>query len=176
MHDTSNASNASDEGWQVVSRTKKTSVPTASGGYIPPHLRNKGSIQNIAPKTVNVDSMDDFPSFGMKTMTAQNGSPWGSKTSFSQKVHDLIAFEQRTEAEKMEEIEITKELEGYAVLSLKFDKERYVAFNDKMAAAEMDVERLVDMYTRQMNTYTCQANEIKDDDTVSVAYSTDYDE
>jgi hypothetical protein len=165
---------SSEEGWQTVTRNKKTAVPTASGGYIPPHLRVKSAEGTPkAPKIVNVTSMEDFPSLGGSAQKS-GGSAWGSKASFTQKIHELIATEQRTEAEKMEAEEAARELEGYAVLSLKFDKERYIAFNEKMATAERGLERFAAAYDREMYAYLQRKEE--DDDMVSVASSTDYED
>jgi hypothetical protein len=165
-----------EEGWQVVSRNKKTAVPTTSS-YIPPHLRDKAPSAPLMTKTVNLDSADDFPSLGGSKPKPSPGSAWGSKTTFTQKINELIAFEQRTEAEKVEAMEAAKELDGYAVLNLKFDRARYIAFNEKMAAAEKDVARLEDAYTRQMYSYVCHCRN-EEDETDSVDYdgeSVDYE-
>ncbi len=159
----STTNNSIEEGWQVVSRNKKTSVPT-NGSYIPPHLRDKAPASPLAPKTMNLDSADDFPSLGGSKSKMNSGNAWASKTSFTQKINELIAFEQRTEAEKVEAMEAAKELEGYAVLNLRFDRERYIAFNEKMAAAEKDVARLEDVYTRQMYSYVCHCRNHDDMD------------
>ena len=129
----------------TVTRNKKTSVPTGSGGYIPPHLRSKVV---EAPKAVDMNSAEDFPTLGgSKT---KKTSAWGSKALFTEKIHDLIAFEQRTEAEKMEAEEVARELEGYAVLNLKYNKERYIAFNEKMATAELGMGLREEAYDRLM--------------------------
>lgn len=136
-----------DDSWTTVTRNKKTSVPTGSGGYIPPHLRNKDPVAPV-PKVVDMNSTEDFPTLGggkTKKMTA-----WGTKPLFTEKIHELIAFEQRTEAEKMEAEEAARELEGYVVLNLKYNKERYIAFNEKMMAAERGLERLEAAYDRLM--------------------------
>jgi hypothetical protein len=138
---------ANDDSWTTVSRNKKTSVPMGSGGYIPPHLRSKTPVAPVA-KAIDMNSAEDFPTLGgSKTKKA---SAWGSKALFTEKIHELIAFEQRTEAEKMEAEEVARELEGYAVLSLKYDNERYIAFNDKMAAGERGLSRLAEAYDRLM--------------------------
>ncbi len=165
---------SSEEGWQTVTRNKKTAVPTASGGYIPPHLRVKSAEGTPkAPKIVNVTNMDDFPSLGGSTPKSNSCTPWGNRISFKQKIHDLIVTEQRTEAEKMEAEEAARELEGYVVLNLKFDKERYIAFNEKMAAAERDLERFAAAYDREMYAYLQRKEE--DDDAVYDSDS-DYEE
>ena len=165
---------SSDDGWTTVNRTKKTAVPTAAGGYIPPHLRKKEA-DAVETKTVNLTSMDDFPSLGSRAPKPGGSTAWGSKASFTQKIHELIATEQRTETEKMEAEEAAKELEGYAVLSLRFNKERYIAFNEKMAAAERGLERLAAAYDRQMYAYTVRD---KEDDVVEdvMEEDSDYDE
>ncbi len=114
---------ASNDGWQTVA-SRRTAVPRGSAafkpsgtGYVPPSLR--GATAAAKPSSLN-DA--DFPSLGGGPKVA---SAWGSKTSFAQKVNDLIANEQRTEAEKEAEREAAKEMEGWEVLSLCFDKERY---------------------------------------------------
>lgn len=160
---------ATDNSWTTVTRVKKTSVPTGSGGYIPPHLRSK-TVDAPKPKAIDMTSADDFPTLGGSKMKV---TAW-SKPSFTEKIHDLIAFEQRTEAEKMEAEEVARELEGYAVLNLKYDKARYIAFNEKMAAAEMGLDRREATYDRLMYAHVMpkmdnHRNEVEDD-------NSDYDE
>ncbi len=143
---------ASENEWTVVSNKRGGK---ASSTYVPPNLRK--TTENTVPvaKVCNLNSAEDFPSLvsvSKKTPT----TAWGNKTSFSQKIQDLIALEQRSEVEKAEAAEAAKELEGYAVLSLKFTKERYIAFNESMAAAEKEVEHLDDVYSRQMYAYTAK--------------------
>jgi hypothetical protein len=136
-----------DNSWTTVTRNKKTAVPTGSGGYIPPHLRAK-AVETPKPSGVDVNNAEDFPTLGGTKVKTTNA--WGSKTTFTQKIHELIAFEQRTEAEKMEAEEAAKELEGYAVLNLKFDRERYIAFNERMSALDLDLDRRGAAYDRIM--------------------------
>ncbi len=158
-----------DDSWTTVTRNKKTNVPTGSGGYVPPHLRKK-EVPVATSKVVDMNSAEDFPTLG--GFNVKKATAWG-KASFTEKINDLIAFEQRTEAEKMEAQEIAKELEGYEVLSLKFDKERYIAFNQRMIDSGRDLERRMEAYDREMYAYVAPKNDhvdnIDDEDS-------DYDE
>lgn len=158
-----------DDSWTTVTRNKKTNVPTGSGGYVPPHLRKK-EVPVATPKVVDMNSAEDFPTLGGTNV--KKATAWGSKASFSQKINDLIAFEQRTEAEKMEAQEIAKELEGYEVLSLKFDKERYIAFNQRMIDSGRDLERRMVAYDREMYAYVAP----REDTDERVEEDSDYDE
>jgi hypothetical protein len=115
------SSSSSDSEWKYDSHKK----PISAGGYVPPHLRV------AAPKVVDMSSKDDFPSLGVKKATAP---AWGknANVNFAQKIKDLIAFEEQTEAEKEAAREAAAELEGYISLSLKFNKERFIEFNEKI--------------------------------------------
>jgi hypothetical protein len=149
-----------DDSWTTVTRNKKTSVPMGSAGYVPPHLRKKEAVAPT-PKVIDMNSAVDFPTLGGTKV--KKATAWGSKALFTEKINDLIAFEQRTEAEKMEAEEIAKELEGYEVLSLKFDKERYIAFNQRMIDAGRDLERRMEAYDRLMYAHVMPKEDPVDD-------------
>jgi hypothetical protein len=141
--DTSSTSTDSSE-WQTV-KSRRTAVPrgsaayTASGnGYLPPSLRAAAEAE--AAKKPTSLCADDFPAFGMAPKPLAGA--WGAKASFAQKVNDMIAHEQRTEAEKEVEREAAKEMDGWTVLSLCFDKERYTNYAE-MFAVGARIERLV---------------------------------
>jgi hypothetical protein len=142
--ETSSTSTDSSE-WQTV-KSRRTAVPrgsaayTASGnGYLPPSLRAAAAEAEAAKKPTSLCA-DDFPAFGMAPKPLAGA--WGAKTSFAQKVNELIVQEQRTEAEKEVEREAAKEMEGWTVLSLCFDKERYENYAE-MFAVGARLERLV---------------------------------
>jgi hypothetical protein len=141
--ETSSTSTDSSE-WQTV-KSRRTAVPrgsaayTASGnGYVPPSLRAAAEAE--AAKKPTSLCADDFPAFGMAPKPLAGA--WGAKTSFVQKVNDMISHEQRTEAEKEVEREAAKEMDGWTVLSLCFDKERYENYAE-MFAVGARLERLV---------------------------------
>jgi hypothetical protein len=141
--ETSSTSTDSTE-WQTV-KSRRTAVPrgsaayTASGnGYLPPSLRAAAAAE-AAKKPTSLNA-DDFPAFGGAPKPLAGA--WGTKTSFVQKVNDMISHEQRTEAEKEAEREATKEMDGWTVLSLCFDKERYENYAE-MFAVGARLERLV---------------------------------
>lgn len=141
--ETSSTSTDSTE-WQTV-KSRRTAVPrgsaayTASGnGYLPPSLRAAAEAE--AAKKPTSLCADDFPTLGAAPK-APTGV-WGAKTSFVQKVNDMISHEQRTEADKEAEREAAKEMEGWTVLSLCFDKERYENYAE-MFAVGARLERLV---------------------------------
>lgn len=131
--ETSSTSTDSTE-WQTV-KSRRTAAPRGSAAYVPPSLR-------VAADTKKPASLcaDDFPTLGAAPK-APTGV-WGAKTSFVQKVNELIVQEQRTEAEKEVEREAAKEMEGWTVLSLCFDKERYENYAE-MFAVGARLERLV---------------------------------
>ena len=123
----SSSSSTYNDDWKYVSHKK----PSASG-YVPPHLRSKVA---EVPKVVDMSSKDDFPTLGAKKTVAPTwgkGGNGGNTVNFAQKIKDLIAFEEQTEAEKEAAREAAAELEGYVSLSLKFNKERFIEFNEKM--------------------------------------------
>lgn len=101
---------------------------TGVGKYVPPSMRTESEKmqQNL--------TQNDFPTLGAKTTPNPNVTKaWGQKTSFTQKIKDLIAYEQQTEAEKEAAEEAAKEMNGYVILSLKFDEERYIKYNEFIA-------------------------------------------
>jgi hypothetical protein len=154
--ETSSTSTGSSE-WQTQSR--RTAVPRGSAaykpsgtGYVPPSLR--GAVEKKPTSLTE----DDFPALGVAPKPLAGA--WGSKVSFAQKVNDMIAHEQRTEAEKEAEKEATKGMDGWEILSLCFDKERYVAHNEYINA-HARIERLV--MDRMMGPK------------VPMRYTTDYD-
>ena len=129
--------------WQTT-RSRRTAVPRGSAaykpsgtGYVPPSLRGANATEPVKPTSL---SADDFPAFGVAPKPLAGA--WGAKISFVQKVTDLIAQEQRTEAEKEVEREATKEMDGWTALSLCFDKQRYMDYAE-MFAVGTRLERLV---------------------------------
>ena len=98
-----------------------------ASGYVPPHKRSEPAEKK---KAVSLNSRDDFPDL---TLKSGKTTAWGSKTSFSQKVKDLIANEQKTEVEREAEREAARAIEGWVVLNMRpFTKERYILFNERM--------------------------------------------
>ena len=131
--ETSSTSNSGTE-WKTA-RSRRTAVPRGSAaykpsatGYVPPSLRGANATEPVKPTSLSVD---DFPAFGVAPKPLAGA--WGSKVSFAQKVNDLIANEQRTEADREIEKEATKEMEGWAALSLCFDKQRYMDYAEMFA-------------------------------------------
>lgn len=98
-----------------------------ASGYLPPHKRKEVEKQQNG---LAMNCRDEFPDLSLKSGKA---TAWGSKTSFSQKIKDLIANEQKTEAEREAEREATRAIEGWAVLDIRpFTKERYILFNERI--------------------------------------------
>jgi hypothetical protein len=98
-----------------------------ASGYVPPHKRSEPEEKK---KTVSLNSRDDFPDL---TLKSGKTTAWGSKTSFSQKVKDLIANEQKTEAEREAEREAARAIEGWVVLNIRpFTKERHALYAKRM--------------------------------------------
>ncbi len=98
-----------------------------ASGYLPPHKRKEIAKE---PKAVSMTSKDDFPDLSLNTTKV---SAWGSKTSFSQKIKDLIANEKKTDTEREAEKEAARAIEGWAVLDIRpFTKERYILFNERL--------------------------------------------
>lgn len=156
---------SSNDGWQTVA-SRRTAVPRGSAafkpsgtGYAPPSLR--GATAATKPSSLNAA---DFPSLGGPTAAA---SVWGSKTSFAQKVNDLIAMEHRTEAEKEAEREAAKEMEGWEVLSLCFDKERYSDY--------AQILNLTARIERMENLDQLVADSVYSGYKGAMQYTTDYD-
>ncbi len=153
--------------WQTT-RSRRTAVPRGSAaykpsatGYVPPSLRGANATEPVKPTSL---SADDFPAFGVAPKPLAGA--WGAKASFAQKVNDLIAHEQRTEAEKEIEREAAKGMDGWEVLSLCFDKERYRAYAD-MFAVGARLERLV--------TDAALTEDMRVNEKLPMRYSTDYD-
>lgn len=151
--------------WQTV-KSRRTAVPRGSAaykpsgtGYVPPSLRAAA----VETKPTSLCA-DDFPTLGGTPKTVSGA--WGAKTSFAQKVNDMIAHEQRTDADKEAEREAAKEMEGWEVLSLCFNKERYRAYADYFAAGAR-LERLV--------TDAAITRCIPSSNSTPMKYSTDYD-
>lgn len=161
----SSSTSTSGTEWQTT-RSRRTAVPpgtaetaykVSGSGYVPPSLRATES----KPTSLNAD---DFPTLGAAPKAPVGA--WGAKTSFVQKVTDLIAQEQRTEAEKEVEREATKEMEGWEALSLCFDKQRYMDYA-AMFAVGARLERLV--------TDAALTEDVRVANTAPMRYSTDYD-
>jgi hypothetical protein len=164
-NETSSTSTSGTE-WQTT-RSRRTAVPRGSAaykpsatGYVPPSLRGAAT-EPVKPTSL---SADDFPAFGVAPKPLAGA--WGPKVSFAQKVNDLIAHEQRTEAEKENEREAAKGMDGWEVLSLCFDEERYRAYA-AMFAVGARLERLV--------TDAALAKDVGISEKPLVRYSTDYD-
>lgn len=151
--------------WQTV-RSRRS---TEKGGYVPPHLRLKVT----TPKTTTLCVDDDaFPTLGIvsKTPTPRTpftpSTPW-KKASFVQKINELIAFEQRTEAEREAAAAAERDMEGWVSLSLKFDSARYIEFNEKMEAAGNRIANMVTDYASLPPLkYSTNYDELEDDCTV----------
>lgn len=167
--ETSSTSTSSSE-WQTT-RSRRTAVPrgtdepnskVSESKYVPPYMRAAAAAE--AAKKPTSLTIDDFPTL-CSTPKAPTGV-WGAKVSFAQKVNDLIVREQRTEAEKEIEREAAKEMDGWAVLSLAFNRERYSAYAD-MFALGARLERLV--------TDAALVEEPNTNDKQPMSYTTDYD-
>ena len=165
--ETSSTSTSGTE-WQTA-RSRRTAVPRGSAaykpsatGYVPPSLRGTNATEPVKPTSL---SADDFPAFGVAPKPLAGA--WGSKVSFAQKVNDLIANEQRTEADREIEKEATKEMEGWAALSLCFDKQRYMDYAE-MFAVGARLERLV--------TDAALTEDMRLTEKQPMRYSTDYDD
>ncbi len=170
-NDIETSSPSTDSEWQTA-RSHRTAVPRGSAaykpsgtGYVPPSLRSAAAIEAAKKQNPTSLNADDFPSLGL--MPKAPTSAWGAKTSFAQKVNDLIAHEHRTEAEKEAEKEVTKEMDGWEVLSLCFDKERCTVYAE-MFAAGARLERLVTDAALTEDTRMCKKK--------PMPYSTNYDD
>jgi hypothetical protein len=98
-----------------------------ASGYLPPHKRNEVEKKS---KGLAMNCRDEFPDLSLKGSVT---TAWGSKTSFSQKIKDLIANEQKTEAEREAEREAARAIERSPVLDIRpFTKERYILFNERI--------------------------------------------
>lgn len=165
----SSSTSTSGTEWQTA-RSRRTAVPRGSAaykpsgtGYVPPSLRAAAAAAAEAnPTSLNAD---DFPAFGVGPKAPVGA--WGAKVSFVQKVTDLIAQEQRTEAEKEIEKDATKEMDGWAALSLCFDKQRYMDCSE-MFAVGARLERLV--------TDAALTEDVRLAETAPMRYSTNYDD
>jgi hypothetical protein len=158
--------------WQTV-RSRRSA--DKKNGYVPPHLRLK---VNVPQKPTNLTTDDDmFPTLGTglsKTPTPYPVTPrtpftpstpfaW-KKTSFAQKINDLIALEQRTEAEREAELAAARDMEGWVSLPLKFDTARYIEFNEKMVAAGNRIANMVTDYASLPPLkYSTNYDELEDD-------------
>lgn len=102
-----------------------------SSGYVPPHKRNEKPAA-VIKKSVTAD---DFPELTTAPKTAKI---WG-KTSFSQKIKDLIVNEQKSEVEREAEREAARAIYGYVILDIRpFTKEKYILFNERMLGIETE--------------------------------------
>jgi hypothetical protein len=103
-----------------------------SSGYVPPHKRNEKPAAGAVKKAI---TEDDFPELAALPKTAKI---WG-KTSFSQKIKDLIINEQKSEAEREAEREAQRAIYGYVILDIRpFTKEKYILFNERMLGIETE--------------------------------------
>jgi hypothetical protein len=105
-----------------------------SSGYVPPYKRKEQAASAVT-KTVSMTSWNDFPDLNTGPKTAK---VWG-KTTFSQKIKDLIVNEQKTEAEREAEAEAARAIYGYVILDIRpFTKEKYILFNERMLGIETE--------------------------------------
>jgi hypothetical protein len=88
------------------------------------------------------------------------------KASFAQKINELIALEQRTEAEREAALAIQRDMEGWISLPLKFDTGRYIQFNEKMYAGSCIANMVTNYVIQQPMNYSTNYEEL--DDTCSV--------
>lgn len=124
--------------------------------YIPPHLRAAAAAKKAAepPKPEDLQSHTLFPSLGgVKSkngpiLTVNRVDEPTTSLNFKQKVHDLIAFEKRSEIEKEAALDAARALEGFVSLSLKITPEFRRRFNEGVARAiESEKERELMGYT-----------------------------
>jgi hypothetical protein len=105
-------------------------TPVKTKAYVPPNRRAEEK-KNAPPE---FDNGLEFPEL---VATPNVVHAWStSKVSFTQTIHNLIALEQQTEAEREAIREAQREMEGWWVLSVKpFTPERYIEFNERMSFA-----------------------------------------
>lgn len=84
--------------------------------YVPPSQRKEQQKKDEADGKIDLNSKELFPTLGGAAV-AKTATTAGDK-SFKQKIDDLIAFEQLTEAEKLEREEEARKMEGFVVLSI----------------------------------------------------------
>lgn len=87
--------------------------PKAAIKYVPPSQRKEK--KEVEDGKIDLNSEELFPTLGAavsKTIADK------SVKSFKEKIDDLIAFEQLTEAEKLEHEEDARKMEGFVVLSI----------------------------------------------------------
>jgi hypothetical protein len=116
--------------WTTVNRS----------GYVPPHKRAEmdKAAKEAKKNKFDVNDAEDFPTLSVAPTKTVGG--WGgtstTKPSFTQTIHNLIALEQQTEAEREALREAAREMDGWTVLNVKkFTKEDYIAFNERMASS-----------------------------------------
>ena len=85
--------------------------------YVPPSQRKEQQKKDEADGKIDLKSNELFPTLGGAVAKTNTGASEGTK-SFKQKIDDLIAFEQLTEAEKLEREEEARKMEGFVVLSI----------------------------------------------------------
>lgn len=146
--------------------------------YIPPHLRAAAAAKKAAepPKPEDLQSHTFFPSLGgVKSkngpiLTVNRVDEPTPGLNFKQKIHDLIAFEKRSEIEKEAALDAARALEGFVSLSLKITPEFRRRFNDRVAhAIEIEKERELMGYIPPLSHSETNVNDedyvtISDDD------------
>jgi hypothetical protein len=109
-------------------------ISSSGGGYLPPYMRNRIASSAADPKipeALRIDDMKQFP--GLKSAAPpKKATCWTGMVSFKDTIVNLIEQEKKTEEERRAEREKDREKDAWAHLSLKFDKERYIEFNEKM--------------------------------------------
>jgi hypothetical protein len=152
--------------WTTVNRS----------GYVPPHKRAEmdKAAKEAKKNKFDVNDAEDFPTLTIAPTKTVGGWAGTSTTkhSFTQAIHNLIALEQQTEAEREALREAAREMEGWAVLRVKkFTKEDYIAFNERMITAnamERHVTDLINAGCYKDTIISDRGFPVEDDDSVSV--------
>jgi hypothetical protein len=113
-------------------------ISSSASGYIPPYMRTAMAAKLAEPTAQNlrIDDARQFPSLQSKSI-AENAATekakyWSGMVSFKDTIVNLIEHEKKSEIELKMERERAREGDGWARLPLKFNKERYIEFNEKM--------------------------------------------
>ena len=112
--------------WQTVTKRSSTA---ATSTYIPPHLRKNVPGAPAQQTTVNLNNEAAFPSLGGKIASPKKAI---EPQDFKQKVHDLIAFERRSENEKAAAAELARLRSGNVYLPLGRSVDNFRRFNEQV--------------------------------------------
>jgi hypothetical protein len=112
---------------------------TTKAAYVPPSRRNAvtGATTPPPPEKVDLDNASAFPTL---VSTAGSKKAWapanGGSGSFSEKIHEWIAFDRMTAVEKARAAEKARELEGWETLVIKKMPDLAIEFNTNLLMAE----------------------------------------